>query len=128
AAWFGLVFAVAGFALTIWVIFDRLTDARVPQGWASTTAVILVVGGVQLVMLGVIGEYLSRVYDEVGQRPPYIIRSRVGFSEKMLRRKSKSCDGYPAMISRSPAGGARQARYKTRRFGRQAPPRPPRFG
>src|SRR5262249_37037817 len=79
AAWFGLVFATAGFLLTIWVIFDKLSDPRVPQGWASTTAVVLVVGGVQLVMLGVIGEYLSKVYDEVRHRPPYIIRSRVGF-------------------------------------------------
>jgi dolichol-phosphate mannosyltransferase len=82
AAWFGLVFAVTGFALTIWVIVDRLTNPIVPQGWASTTAIVLVVGGVQLLMLGVIGEYLGRVYDEVRRRPPYIIGSRVGFSAK----------------------------------------------
>jgi len=36
---------------------------------------------VQLIMLGVIGEYLSRVYDEVRQRPLYIVKSRVGFNE-----------------------------------------------
>jgi dolichol-phosphate mannosyltransferase len=84
AAWFGFVFAVAGFALTIWVIVDRLIDASVPQGWASTTAIVLFVGGVQLIMLGVIGEYLGRVYDEVRQRPAYIIRSRVGFSDKII--------------------------------------------
>jgi glycosyltransferase involved in cell wall biosynthesis len=84
AAWLGLFFAGAGFVLTIWVIFDKLTNAGVPQGWASTTAVILVVGGVQLVMLGVIGEYLGKVYDEVRQRPHYIIRSRIGFSEKSI--------------------------------------------
>ena len=42
----------------------------------ATIALILFVGGIELLMLGVIGEYLSRVYDEVRQRPLYIVRSR----------------------------------------------------
>lgn len=79
AAWLGLSSSLAGFAVTIWVIFSRIFLPHVPQGWASTIAVILFVGGVQLVMLGVIGEYLGRVYDEVRQRPLYVISSRVGF-------------------------------------------------
>lgn len=52
-----------------------------PRGWASTLSVILFVGGVQLLMLGVIGEYLGRVYDEVRRRPLYIVRSRLGFAQ-----------------------------------------------
>ena len=46
---------------------------------ASTIAVVLFIGGVQLLMLGIIGEYLGRVFDEVRQRPTYVVRSRLGF-------------------------------------------------
>lgn len=79
AAWLGFASAVGGFAIGVWALVTRLMDIPSPRGWASTLAVILFVGGVQLLMLGVIGEYLSRVYDEVRQRPTYIVRSRVGF-------------------------------------------------
>jgi dolichol-phosphate mannosyltransferase len=66
--------------LAIWVILSRFFAQQVPRGWASTIAVILFVGGVQMIMLGVIGEYLGRVYDEVRQRPLYVVSTRVGFS------------------------------------------------
>lgn len=82
AAWLGLSSATAGFLLALWVLLSKLFLPHIPQGWASTIAVILFVGGVQLIMLGVIGEYLGRVYDEVRQRPLYIVSSQAGFSEK----------------------------------------------
>lgn len=80
AAWVGVWSATAGFLLTIWVIVSKLTVPHAPQGWASTIAVILFVGGVQMMMLGVIGEYLGRVYDEVRRRPLYVVSSSTGFS------------------------------------------------
>lgn len=78
AAWLGLLSAGAGFATALWTIVSKLVGFPSPRGWASIMAVILFVGGVQLIVLGVIGEYLGRVYDEVRQRPLYIVRSRVG--------------------------------------------------
>ena len=81
AAWLGVSTAAAGFLLSIWVFLSRFLSPEVPQGWASTIAVILFVGGIQLIMLGVIGEYLGRVYDEVRVRPLYVVSSRVGYSE-----------------------------------------------
>jgi glycosyltransferase involved in cell wall biosynthesis len=80
AAWLGFLSAGAGLALTLWALLTRLMDIPSPRGWASTLAVILFVGGIQLLMLAVIGEYLARVYDEVRQRPLYIVRSRVGLA------------------------------------------------
>jgi dolichol-phosphate mannosyltransferase len=80
AAWLGVSSASAGFLLAIWVILSRIFAQHIPQGWASTIAVILFVGGVQMIMLGVIGEYLGRVYDEVRQRPLYVVSTRVGIS------------------------------------------------
>lgn len=73
AAWLGMSAAAAGLLMAIWVVVDRLTDPTVPHGWASTCSLILFIGGVQMVVLGVIGEYLGRVYDEVRGRPLYVI-------------------------------------------------------
>jgi glycosyltransferase involved in cell wall biosynthesis len=78
ATWLGLITAGGGFLVALWAVITKFVLAT-PQGWVSLTAVTMIVGGVQLLILGVIGEYLSRVYDEVRQRPLYIIRTRLGF-------------------------------------------------
>jgi polyisoprenyl-phosphate glycosyltransferase len=88
AAWLGLLAAAAGFALAVWAIFEKLASHATPQGWTSTMAVILFVGGVQLIILGVIGEYLARVYDEVRQRPLYVVSARVGFADTQDGRRA----------------------------------------
>lgn len=85
ASWLGIAAASIGFLVTIWVIFSRLTDEGVPQGWASLSALVLFMGGVQLTMLGILGEYVRRVYDEVRNRPLYVVRSRVGFGDEGTR-------------------------------------------
>jgi glycosyltransferase involved in cell wall biosynthesis len=78
ATWLGVLTAGGGFVVALWAIIEKMI-IKTPQGWVSLIAVTMLVGGVQLLMLGVIGEYLSRVYDEVRQRPAYIVRSQVGF-------------------------------------------------
>jgi len=83
AAWLGFVSASAGFALALWAVVTKLVDIPSPRGWASTVAIVLFVGGVQLVMLGVVGEYLGRVYDEVRKRPLYVVRSRTGIGAEV---------------------------------------------
>ncbi|MCG3159657.1 MAG: putative glycosyltransferase [Acidobacteria bacterium] len=78
ATWLGLMAALAGFLVALWAVYTKLAGIYSPRGWASTMAVIMFIGGVQLLMLGIIGEYLSRVYDEVRRRPLYIVRSSAG--------------------------------------------------
>jgi dolichol-phosphate mannosyltransferase len=80
AAWLGFASAAFGFLIAMWALLTHLLNIPSPRGWASTIAVILFIGGIQLLMLGIIGEYLSRVYDEVRERPLYIVKSRVGFA------------------------------------------------
>jgi len=80
AAWLGFAAAALGFALGIWAVVTRVLAIPSPRGWASTLAVVLFVGGVQLLVLGVIGEYLGRVYDEVRRRPTYVVRSAAGIA------------------------------------------------
>jgi polyisoprenyl-phosphate glycosyltransferase len=89
AAWLGVISAGVGFSTGLWTVVSKLSGSPSPWGWASTLAVILCIGGAQLMVLGVIGEYLGRVYDEVRQRPLYIVRSRMGFPsiERTVRRR-----------------------------------------
>jgi dolichol-phosphate mannosyltransferase len=81
SVWLGLLSAGVGFALGLGALATKFLGIYSPQGWVSTIVVILLVGGVQLLMLGVIGEYLARVYDEVRRRPLYVVRSRRGLGE-----------------------------------------------
>jgi polyisoprenyl-phosphate glycosyltransferase len=78
ATWLGFAAAAVGFLLALWAIVTRVFAIPAPRGWASTLATVLFLGGVQLLVLGVIGEYLGRVYDEVRARPRYIVRRQVG--------------------------------------------------
>ncbi len=78
AAAMGALAFVASLAMTGWVLWTRFfTDAAVP-GWASTVIPMYFLGGIQLLSIGVVGEYLARVFLEVKQRPKYFIEGRVG--------------------------------------------------
>ncbi len=69
----GLVSGFASLGLIFWVLAIRFfTDTAVP-GWASVLLPLLFIGSVQLLCLGIIGEYLSKIYEEVKQRPKYHI-------------------------------------------------------
>jgi dolichol-phosphate mannosyltransferase len=79
AVYMGLLAAAASFAGGFYVIYAKLFTDQAILGWASTILSILFVGGMILVTLGVIGEYISRIYEEVKKRPLYVIRDRIGF-------------------------------------------------
>jgi glycosyltransferase involved in cell wall biosynthesis len=75
----GMFFAVGGAGYALFILFNRLRHGTTIEGWASLMVVLLVVGGTQLVMLGVIGEYLWRTLDETRARPPFIVAEAAGF-------------------------------------------------
>jgi polyisoprenyl-phosphate glycosyltransferase len=82
AALTGLVaigFALAGIVMAVVVRFLGLYDLRLGRGWASLFVAVLFMGGVQLLSLGVMGEYLGRIYTEVKRRPLYAVQERLGF-------------------------------------------------
>jgi glycosyltransferase involved in cell wall biosynthesis len=75
----GLVFALAAFGYGGYFVVRTIVRGADVPGFASLMVMILLLGGLQLLSLGVIGEYLGRVYDEVKARPLYIVRQRIGF-------------------------------------------------
>jgi len=78
----GITVAFIGFIYASIVIFNRLFFAKVIEGWASLMVVLLIVSGIQLVMLGILGEYLWRNFDESRNRPTFIIDEMIGFDEE----------------------------------------------
>jgi len=72
----GIVTVAILLILLIYSLYRTITGQTVP-GWASTTVIILFLGSIQLISIGIIGEYLGRVYEEVKRRPLYIIDSIV---------------------------------------------------
>ena len=71
-SYLGFVVALTGFTYAIVIVFGALLGAP-PQGWASLAVIVLVLGGLQMLMLGVLGEYLWRALDESRRRPRYIV-------------------------------------------------------
>ena len=72
---FGLIVALLSFLGVIWAIVSALGGHAV-AGWASTTCIICFVSGVQLICMGIIGEYIGKIYMETKRRPRYIISER----------------------------------------------------
>ncbi len=76
ASYFGFVVSALAFVYALVVVVDKLFGVNPPAytpGWASTIVAVVFLGGVQLISLGIIGEYLGRIYDEVKGRPLYLI-------------------------------------------------------
>ena len=71
----GIIFSFFGFVSVIWAVIDKLTGHTV-DGWASLLCVIALLGGIQLLSLGIIGEYVGKTYMETKGRPRYIISDR----------------------------------------------------
>jgi len=73
--YFGLIVSLISFVGVLWAVVSRFLGTTI-AGWSSTLAIMCFLGGVQLISLGVIGEYVGKVYLEVKNRPRYIISER----------------------------------------------------
>ena len=90
AIWTGFLAIWIAVAGIIVAIADRLLDAHLTRGWASLFVAVLFMGGVQLVSLGILGEYLGRIYTEVKRRPLYVVQERLGFPAERAKEMSRS--------------------------------------
>ena len=80
----GLCVSAVGFSIASVFIIRRLLGVEVAQmGFTTLVTLVLVMGGMQLIALGLIGEYLGRIYDEVKQRPLYVVQRTHGLPENL---------------------------------------------
>jgi polyisoprenyl-phosphate glycosyltransferase len=74
----GILTTVAAVAYLLWAILSKLLGGEVAEGWTSIIFIQLIIGGIQLIMIGVSGEYLARTYQETKRRPSYVLRATHG--------------------------------------------------
>jgi glycosyltransferase involved in cell wall biosynthesis len=70
----GIVITMLGFVYLLWIFFKAVFTDSLVVGWASLIAVMLILGGCQLLFIGLIGQYLARVFDEAKGRPIYVLK------------------------------------------------------
>lgn len=74
----GIIIAGLAFLYGLYVIYIYTFTEQAVAGWASTTASVLFIGGIQLIVLGILGEYIGKTFIENKKRPAYVVRKRVG--------------------------------------------------
>ncbi len=86
SSYVGVAVSLGGFAYLMVVLYLKLFTDRTVTGWASMMAVSLFFNGVVLMMLGIIGEYIGRIYDEAKGRPLYVVREALNFAGAVVDR------------------------------------------
>ena len=76
---FGLFISLLSFIYMTYALYINFFTDRALEGWTSTIISILFIGGIQLISIGILGEYISKIFYEVKRRPRYLISKKIGF-------------------------------------------------
>lgn len=82
----GIVFGFVGILGLVWALATFATGNSIP-GWTSSICAICLIGGLQLLSLGIVGEYIGKIYLEVKHRPRYLVKERAGFAGENIAGK-----------------------------------------
>ena len=104
ATYVGLATALLAFGYGVWIVAKALLYGDAVQGWPTMMAVILFLGGSQLIALGLIGEYLGRLYLESKQRPLYLVDAWLP-AEAVQLQATRSTTGVHDAYGQASAGG-----------------------
>jgi len=90
----GAVLAGGGFLYGIYTIIKRLINPGVPMGFSAIMASICFIGGMLMIMMGLIGEYIGRIYISINNSPQYVVREVVGESNQAVTANERSGENY----------------------------------
>lgn len=76
---FGLMSVILSFVVLVYSLLSKLLQKDIAKGWTSMMVAITFFCGVQLLSLGIVGEYIARIYDEIKGRPLYIVKDKINF-------------------------------------------------
>jgi dolichol-phosphate mannosyltransferase len=82
ATYLGIFISLASVAYAMWALFVKLVLHATVQGWTTTVVLVALLSSVQLLMIGILGEYVGRIYEQVKLRPLYIVRDRVNLERE----------------------------------------------
>ena len=77
AGFIGYLLAMIGFIAIIAIVVKKIMNPSIAAGWSSVMSVVLIVGGVILIMLGIMGEYIGRIYICLNNSPQYVIKEQI---------------------------------------------------
>lgn len=78
----GFIVALLGFAFGIYIVVRKIMNPAMLIGYSSLMTVLLCIGGIVMLLLGVIGEYVGRIYISINNSPQYVIRETINLEEK----------------------------------------------
>jgi dolichol-phosphate mannosyltransferase len=90
ATYLGFGVSLLSFLYLLVVLYERLFTDRTLPGWSSLIAFNLLFNGITLVLIGIIGEYIGRIYDESKGRPLYIVREALGYERNLSEPEHES--------------------------------------
>jgi glycosyltransferase involved in cell wall biosynthesis len=82
--WMGIFVSTVTFGLAIFYILDFFAERKQITGFTTTIVCVLFLGGVQMIAIGILGEYIGRIYEEIKQRPLYVVREKIGIDSGPL--------------------------------------------
>ncbi len=89
-SYFGLLLAVAAIGYGVYIVFDYFWFGATTPGFATVVVGMMLLSGIQLMSIGILAEYIGRIYEEVKQRPAYLIRSQIGAGLTIKPNKVKA--------------------------------------
>ncbi|MBP2002506.1 dolichol-phosphate mannosyltransferase [Paenibacillus shirakamiensis] len=90
AGYLGMALSAFGFVYLLYVLYLAIFTHATSKGWPSLVGITLIFDGAVLIMLGVLGEYIGRIYDETKGRPLYIVRETQGLADSRIARRERA--------------------------------------
>lgn len=110
ATWIGFVISVFGLGLGLAIVAEKIANPALPMGYPSLMVSVLVIGGIQCFLLGMLGEYLGRMFMSVNQKPQYVVRRTSGWEpDRGAETRVETDEPAPPVLEAKQVNGSRRA-------------------